>query len=85
MALRSLQIVFGGIEGSLDFRVQLVNRHPRIVERGCLEDNAAGPRHAGDGKHPQEEAIQHHGYVLPILYHLYGKRREEQRVQSVKG
>ena len=34
------------------------------------EDDEGLPHKAGQGEEPQEEPVQHHGYVLPILHHL---------------
>lgn len=53
----------------------LVNRYARVVERRCLEDDAAGASNAGQCEDPEEEAVQDHRHVLPIFDDLRKSHR----------
>ena len=45
---------------------------PVVVEGGGLEDDPGGAHQDGHREDPQEEPVQHHGHVLPVLYDLRG-------------
>ena len=47
-----------------------VERLAIVVERGGLQDDAGRPHQHGHGEDPQEEAVEHHGHVLPVFNHL---------------
>lgn len=47
-----------------------VNGNSRIVERGRLQDDAGGAHHNGYCEYPEEESVQHHGNVFPVLFDL---------------
>lgn len=49
----------------------LVDGRAAVVERWSLQDDATRARHTCHEEHPQEEAVQHHGHVFPVLHHLY--------------
>ena len=53
-----------------DGRVLGVYRLPHVVQTRGAEDDAARAREAGEGEEQQEEAVQHHRDVLPVLHHL---------------
>ena len=44
-----------------------------VVEAGRLQDDARGADEHGQREDPQEEPVQHHGHVLPVLFHLQNK------------
>ena len=46
-----------------------------VVEGGRLQDDAEGADEAGRGEDPQEQAVQHHGHVLPVLDDLNNTAR----------
>ena len=56
--------------GHLDLGQILVNGGPQVVEGGRLQDDAGGADEDGQREDPQEEAVQHHRHVLPVLLHL---------------
>ena len=37
---------------------------------GRYEDDAAGARHAGEAEQPQEDSVQNHRHVFPVVRHL---------------
>ena len=39
---------------------------------GRDEDDAAGARHAGEAEQPQEDSVQNHRHVFPVIGHLGG-------------
>ena len=39
---------------------------------GRDEDDAAGARHAGEAEQPQEDSVQNHRHVFPVVRHLGG-------------
>lgn len=41
-----------------------------VVERGRLQDDAGRAHQHGQREDPQEQPVQHHGHVLPVLLHL---------------
>ena len=43
---------------------------PVVIQCWCLEDDAERSHHAGRGENPEEQAIQNHGDVLPVLHYL---------------
>lgn len=56
--------------GFADLGVDLVDGPAGVVEGWRLEDDPAGARDTGNGEDPEEEAVQHHSHVFPVLYHL---------------
>ena len=48
----------------------LVDGDPVVVEAGCLEDDARRAHHHRHREDPEEQAVQHHRHVLPVLLHL---------------
>ena len=48
-----------------------------VVEGGRLQDDAGGADEDGQREDPQEEAVQHHRHVLPVLLHLRNKSNNE--------
>lgn len=53
-----------------DLRQLLVDGFAIVVERRRLQNDGSRSDQHGQSKYPQEEPIQHHGYVLPILADL---------------
>lgn len=45
--------------------------HPRQVGR---EEEPHGAQQADDDEHPEEDAVDHHGHVLPVLLHLPSRK-----------
>ena len=39
---------------------------------GRDEDDATGARHAGEAEQPQEDSVQNHRHVFPVVRHLGG-------------
>lgn len=52
-----------------------VDRFHGIVERRSLKEDAESSDNCGEGEDIEEEAVQYHGHVLPILLDL--KKREK--------
>ena len=48
----------------------LVDGDPVVVEAGCLEDDARRAHHHRHREDPEEQAVQHHRHVLPVLLSL---------------
>lgn len=48
----------------------LVDRDALIVQWWCLENDSTCASNAGQCEDPQEESVQHHWHVLPVLNHL---------------
>lgn len=66
-----------------NLRETLVYRRPGVVERRCLQDDATG---AGDTSHceyPQEESVQHHCHVLPVLHNLKTNKILEMQIALI--
>ena len=53
--------------GQADLGESDVERLPLVVERGRLQDDARRPHQHGHREDPQEEAVEHHRHVLPVL------------------
>lgn len=51
---------------------RLINRHPVVVERRCLQNDSRRARKDGKRENVQKQPIQHHGHEFPILFHLNG-------------
>ena len=56
-----------GVLDLLDVGEPEVYGLPHVIEGGRAQDDAARAQEAGGRKHPQEEAVQHHGAELPVL------------------
>ncbi len=41
-----------------------------VVERGSLKDDSCGAHADSQSEDPQEQSVQHHGHVFPVLFHL---------------
>ena len=61
--------------GQSDLGEPDVERLPLVVERGRLQDDARRPHEHGHREDPQEEAVQHHGHVFPVLDDLQFQMR----------
>lgn len=46
----------------------------RVVLEERLQEHAHGAEHADEDEDPQEEAVDNHGHVLPVLAHLWTGR-----------
>lgn len=55
---------------TLDLAVHLIDWSAVVVEGGRLQDDTGRAHHHRQRKYPQEEAVQHHGHVLPVFAHL---------------
>lgn len=64
-----MRVPRGGGGGSLR-RTQPLN-HPRQVG---WQEEPHGAQQADDDEHPEEDAVDHHGHVLPVLLHLPGRK-----------
>lgn len=53
-----------------DLRELDVDGHPGVVERGRLQDNPGSAHHHRYCEDPQEQSVQHHGHIFPVLFHL---------------
>ena len=53
--------------GQADLGESDVERLPLVVERGRLQDDARRPHQHGHREDPQEEPVEHHRHVLPVL------------------
>ena len=53
-----------------DVRQLLVDGDAVVVEAGGLEDDARRAHHHRHREDPQEQAVQHHRHVLPVLLSL---------------
>lgn len=53
-----------------------VNRFDGIVERRSLKEDAESSDYCGKGEDVEEEAVQYHGHVLPILLDLKVKEKQ---------
>ena len=47
-----------------------VDRFPHIVQAWSPQYDPTRPEEAGHGEQPEEESVQHHRYVFPVLHHL---------------
>lgn len=43
-----------------------------VVLEERLQEHADGPKDTDKDKDPEEQAVNHHGNVFPVLPHLYG-------------
>lgn len=57
--------------GGGDLVEMLVYGYAVVVERRRLQDYARGPHQHGQRKNPQEQPVQYHRHVLPVLFYLY--------------
>jgi hypothetical protein len=53
-----------------NFRQDDIDGLPAVVQRWGLEDDAARPEETSSSEYPQEEPVQHHCYVFPVLFDL---------------
>ena len=53
-----------------DVRQLFINGYPVVIEAGRLQDDAGRAHEDGQREYPEEEAVQHHRHVLPVLLHL---------------
>lgn len=44
-----------------------------VVLEKRLQEHANGAKDTNEDKDPEEEAVDHHGDVLPVLTHLHGE------------
>lgn len=49
----------------------LVNWRSRVVQRWCLEQDPARAQNTRQSERPQEEAVEHHRHIFPVLYYLF--------------
>lgn len=54
-----------------DLRQTHVDGRALVVQRGRLQDDAGGAHHHGEREDPQEQPVQHHRHVFPILFYLH--------------
>lgn len=59
--------------GAEHLRVLLVERLSVVVERGRLQDDARSADQHRQREDPEEEPVQHHRHVLPVLLDLEKK------------
>ena len=55
------------------------NRRERltvVIQRGRLKNDAEGSHETRRGENPQEQAVQHHGNILPVLNNLEGGKQQ---------
>ena len=55
-----------------NLRHLVVNGVAVIVEGRGLQDDPRGPHHHGNSEDPEEQTVQHHRHVLPVLQDLDG-------------
>jgi hypothetical protein len=65
-----------------DVRQLFVDRLPVVVEAGRLEDDAGRAHHYRHREDPQEQTVQHHRHVLPVLLSLQTQSTYIYRVQQ---
>ena len=53
-----------------DVRQLFINGYPVIVEAGSLQDDPCSSYNHRHREDPQEQAVQHHRHVLPVLLSL---------------
>ena len=58
-----------------NLRHLVVNRVPVVVQGRGLQDDPRGPHHHGHREDPEEQPVQHHRHVLPVLQDLKRKRK----------
>ena len=47
------------------------DKYQRTVNAFIIPENdASRSKETGDGEEPEEESVEHHGHVLPVLHHL---------------
>lgn len=56
-----------------DLREAHVDRHPFVVEGRRLQDDPRRADQHREGEYPEEEPVEDHRYVLPVLLHLRKK------------
>jgi hypothetical protein len=57
-----------------EFAELLVDWRPIVVESGRLQDDARSAHQNRQSEDPEEQAVQHHRHILPILLYLRGGR-----------
>ena len=60
----------GACRGEPDAGELDVERLAVVIEGGGLEDDARGAHQDGHREDPQEETVQNHRHILPVLNHL---------------
>ena len=60
-----------------------VDGHAVVVEAGRLQDDAGRAHEDGQREYPEEEAVQHHRHVLPVLLHLKRERQQVERGTNI--
>ena len=60
-----------------------IDRNAIVIQSGRLQDNGRRAQQDGRREDPQEESIQNHGHVLPILADLRptAEKRERNRIK----
>lgn len=54
-----------------------------VILEERLQEHAHRAKHAHEHKDPQEEAVDHHGNVLPVFTHLWMGMREKREARGV--
>ena len=70
--------------GQADLGESDVERLPLVVERGRLQDDARRPHQHGHREDPQEEPVEHHRHVLPVLDDLRCKRSSIALIHAIQ-
>ena len=70
--------------GQADLGESDVERLPLVVERGRLQDDARRPHQHGHREDPQEEPVEHHRHVLPVLDDLRCKRSSLALIHAIQ-
>ena len=71
LALASIAVLPTGNEKIFYILTQYISWLVSCVP-GRDEDDAAGARHAGEAEQPQEDSVQNHRHVFPVVRHLGG-------------
>ena len=53
-----------------NLRHLVINGVPVVIESRGLQDDPRGPHHHGHREDPEEQPVQHHRHVLPVLQDL---------------
>ena len=59
----------------------MIDRVPVVVQRWGLQDDPRRPHHHSHREDPEEQPVQHHRHVLPVLQDLE-KERERKRLNT---
>ncbi|GIY47818.1 hypothetical protein CDAR_421261 [Caerostris darwini] len=74
MALPFPEMSFGYpvyiLEGVGHFGADHIDGQICVVEEGCLQKNSSCAYNASSCEHPEEQAIQDHGDILPLVFYL---------------